>query len=90
MSDTGALKCQHCNKEYVRRGALDKHIKNKHPDQAAQIEQDKTRPEIRIEIPNALREIPNSGPYFEDLDIPDDFDPALLDAAEDYELYTLR
>ena len=89
MTDTGALKCQHCNKEYVRRGALEKHIKSKHNEQAAQVEQDKTRPEIGIEIPNVLREIPNSRPYFAEMEIPDDLDPALLEVAEDLELYDL-
>ena len=82
MTESEILNCQHCSKEYVRRGSLERHIKTKHMDQAAQVEQDKTHSETRIEIAN-------SGPYFGDLDIPDNIDDFLQEAMEEHELREL-
>ena len=82
MTDPSVLNCQHCDKEYVRPGSLERHIKTKHIDQAAQLEQDKTHPEIRIEIPN-------NGPYFKDLNIPDNTDLVMFDFDDDLELRAL-
>ena len=80
MTNPVVLKCQHCSKEYVRPEALERHIKTKQMDQAAQFEQDKTHPEIRIEIPS-------QGPYFQDLNIPDDM--FMHDDNDDLELYAI-
>ena len=77
MTNTAVLKCQYCDKEYVRRVCLEKHIKAKHVQEAPHLEDDEGEGYIV------------NGPIFQhpDIVIPDNLDD--FPDADDQELRAL-
>ena len=70
----GELNCEFCDKVYIRKGALQNHIRAKHQDQRQPCQQDQGQLFHNIDIPEDIAEFPGGG------------DETLIEAAEIYEL----